>query len=130
MRRRLQESFHLSPAAASSAGGFFSALSQHQHHHGLSSQIPTISVSVQTEPSMVTMNGTTTSTNLANTSSLMNNGGLFQNGVSSNPNPVVAESNAPRSYGTLPHPHHHLQNIHVSKGSTKRVPTVSSTCYF
>merc|ERR1712242_587943 len=48
----------------------------------------------------------------------MNNGGLFQNGVSSNPNPVVAESNAPRSYGTLPHPHHHLQNIHVTEADT------------
>ena len=75
MRRRLQESFHLSPAAAVSANfgtGFFSSAfgtsAAHHHNH----QIPTISVSVQTEPSMVNMNGNGPGSNgLANTAALL-----------------------------------------------------------
>ena len=123
MRRRLQESFHLAPAAAASgASGFFSSLAGHHAAHAghgghlANGQIPSISVSVQTEPSMVNMNGNTT---LAHTTSLVGNGGsgLFQNGVNSNPNGVLAVANErppPGNYATLPHPHHHLQSIHVS----------------
>ena len=121
MRRRLQESFHLAPAAAASgASGFFSSLAGHHAAHAghgghlTNGQIPSISVSVQTEPSMVNMNGNTT---LAHTTSLVGNG-VFQNGVSSNPNGVLAVANErppPGNYATLPHPHHHLQSIHVSR---------------
>ena len=127
MRRRLQESFHLSPAAASASmagnGGFFATAfgNGHAHHHGLAggSQIPTISVSVQTEPSLVNLNGNPNG--LANTAALLGNGGVFQNGVSVNPNGGVAAAVSAASavergsgnYATLPHPHHHLQNIHV-----------------
>ena len=54
--------------------------------------------------------------------SLLGNGGIFQNGVSSNPNGngTVANERIQNAveragnYATLPHPHHHLQNIHVS----------------
>ena len=49
---------------------FFSAFGTNSHHH--SHQIPTISVSVQTEPSMVNTNGTGTGCNgLANTAALL-----------------------------------------------------------
>ena len=118
MRRRLQESFHLTP---SGAAGFFSNPFGHHLHGSGHPTIPSISVSVQTEPSMGHMNGG--NTNLAHTNSLMGNGvgsaGLFQNGVNSNPNGVlasVANERPPGNYATLPHPsHHHLQSIHVSK---------------
>ena len=106
MRRRLQETFQLSPNAAN--GGFFSSLAA-GHQAG---QIPSISVSVQTEPCMANMNGNATT--IPHTTSLIGNGGLsFQNGVNSNPNgnPVGVGTN---NYATLPHPHHHhhssLQN--------------------
>lgn len=107
MRRRLQESFHLSPAAAN--GGFFTAFhgTGTGGHHG--NQIPTISVSVQTEPSMVNTNG-----NLANTAALIQNGAANNGGIllgNSQPNPAALER--PGNYATLPHPHHHLHSVHV-----------------
>ena len=121
MRRRLQESFHLTPSGA--AGFFSNPFGHHLHGNGGHPTIPSISVSVQTEPSMGHMNGGGGNTNLAHTNSLMGNGvgsaGLFQNGVNSNPNGVLANANErapPGNYATLPHPsHHHLQSIHVSK---------------
>lgn len=119
MRRRLQESFHLTPSGA--AGFFSNPFGHHLHGNGGHPTIPSISVSVQTEPSMGHMNGGGGNTNLAHTNSLMGNGvgsaGLFQNGVNSNPNGVLANANErapPGNYATLPHPsHHHLQSIHV-----------------
>ncbi len=121
MRRRLQESFHLSPAAAaatSSGAGFFTAFGSHHHH---AHTVPSISVSVQTEPSMINLNGTANNGGLANTAAILNNAnGIFQNGgMNSNPNgsgAVVGSIERTGNYATLPHPHHHhhLQNIHVS----------------
>ncbi|XP_059087357.1 uncharacterized protein LOC131883801 [Tigriopus californicus] len=61
MRRRLQESFHISPS-----GG---TMSTHLGGH-----IPSISVSVQTEPMMTTLNGNGHLANLANTAELLVNG--------------------------------------------------------
>ena len=104
MRRRLQETFHLSPSAACANGGFFSSLaaSSAGHHAG---HIPSISVSVQTEPTgMANMNGN--ATQIPHTTSLIGNGvGLFQNGGGINANPVAG--NGGNNYATLPHPHHH-----------------------
>jgi len=70
MRRRLQESFHMSPSSGGLLcnGGFISShLGSNQ-----TAQIPTISVSVQTEPQYWTNVG------LSNTSGLLVNGGLQQ----------------------------------------------------
>merc|ERR1711962_1426951 len=71
---------------------------------------------------MVNMNGTGGGSNgLANTAALLGNGGIFQNGVSSNPNGNGTVANAVEragNYATLPHPHHHLQNIHVTEADT------------
>ena len=131
MRRRLQESFHLTPSGAT---GFLSNFGHHLHGN-TAHPIPSISVSVQTEPSMVSMNGGAGggTTNLAHTNSLMGNGvgsaGLFQNGVNSNPNGVLASAaneRPPGNYATLPHPsHHHLQSIHVSKQRHQERKTVN-----
>jgi hypothetical protein len=105
MRRRLQESFHLSPSTAN-GGGFFSSLGGGHGGTNHQSHIPTISVSVQTEPSMVTMNG---NGSLANTATMLAaNGGLFQNGICANPNGIIGNmgNNLGNNYATLPHPHH------------------------
>ena len=72
MRRRLQESFHISPS-----GG-----TMNTHLSGVNGNgaIPSISVSVQTEP-MMSLNGNGhLAANLANTSSLLANGHLKANG--------------------------------------------------
>lgn len=121
MRRRLQESFHLSPAAAAGgSSGFFAAFGNSSHHHlhggHHGNPIPTISVSVQTEPSMVNMNGTTNNGGLANTAAMLaNSGGIFNgNGNASNAAVVSSSMERAGNYATLPHPHHHLQSIHVS----------------
>ena len=103
MRRRLQETFQLSPNTANS--GFFSTLAAGGHHPG--AQIPSISVSVQTEPCMTSLNGNATT--IPHTTSLIGNGGLaFQNGVNSNPraDDGVGGGIGRNNYATLPHPHH------------------------
>ena len=116
MRRRLQETFHLSPSSAGN-GGFFSSLQTAGHQAG---QIPSISVSVQTEPCMANLNGNATT--IPHTTSLIGNGGgLFQNGVNSNPSGGVVPVGG-NTYATLPHPHHHLQNHHNAVVSTGKTP--------
>lgn len=110
MRRRLQESFHLSP---SSGGGFLGSAGGLLGGHG--GQIPTISVSVQTEPTMAGMNGTGMN-GLANTSAMLSNGGplhQLQNGsivTSSNNN--NNGNNTIHHSATLPHSHHHAHHVH------------------
>ena len=109
MRRRLQETFQLSPNTANS--GFFSSLAAGHHPGG---QIPSISVSVQTEPCMTSLNGNATT--IPHTTSLIGNGGLaFQNGVNSNPRADDGVGGGRNNYATLPHPHHR----YVSNGYTQ-----------
>ena len=85
MRRRLQESFHLSP----SNGGLI-------HNAGLlttaaaATQIPTISVSVQTEPAMLSASGLMANGNL--TTTMLANGNTYSNVVSGNNDGGVAVS--------------------------------------
>ncbi len=126
MRRRLQESFHFSPSAN---GGFFGGLGAHPHSHG--SAIPSISVSVQTEPTMPALNG-----NLANTATPLANGGTSYstgNGGLVNGNLVGGGGGAggwnnngssgggvggqvKYSAATLPHTHHYSHSNAVAGG--------------
>jgi hypothetical protein len=90
MRRRLQETFHISPS-----GGTIST----------NGNIPSISVSVQTEPLMAGMNGNGA---ILNGQTLLANGHLMGNGGSSGHH----SNGGALGYATLPHNTHHLTGQH------------------
>ena len=112
MRRRLQESFHMStgggPGGILSNGGFMASLTGGTSHQP---QIPSISVSVQTEPNML---GSSTISNGGHT--LLPNGvaGPQLNGANGNAN------NGNRNNHTIMALHHHSATLPHHSAITKQ----------